>query len=83
MRARAAQQREALAQHVWPVENALAGADHALRGVAWLKQHPGAVVAAVAAVLIVSPKRAWRWARRSFVVWRGWRTVKSKLAAWR
>jgi hypothetical protein len=28
---------------------------------------------AVAALVVLSPKRAYRWARRSFAVWRGYR----------
>ncbi len=38
-----------------------------------LASHAGPVAA--------SPKRAWRWSRRAFFVWRGWRTVRNSLLA--
>ena len=79
LRARIAAQREDLTKHIAPLESALGGADKALAGVDWLKHHPAAVVAAVAVLVVVSPKRAWRWTKRGFVVWRGWQTVRKSL----
>lgn len=73
-------QRRQLAQHAVPLESALAKGDAVLRGVDWLKQHPAAVGAAVASVAVVRPKRAWRWARRGYFLWRGWQAIKNNLA---
>lgn len=71
LKARIAMQRDALGQHIWPVKNLLGAGDRAVEGVHWLKGHPGAVVAAVAALVVVRPKRAWRLAKRAFVLYRG------------
>lgn len=73
-------QRRQLAQHAVPLESALAKGDAVLRGVDWLKHHPAAVGAAVASVAVVRPKRAWRWARRGYLLWRGWQAIKNNLA---
>lgn len=79
LRARIDAQREELTKHIAPLETALGGADKALAGVDWLKRHPEAVAAAVLAVAVVSPKRAWRWTKRGVIVWRGWQTVRNSL----
>jgi len=80
LKARIAEQRRQLARHAVPLEAALAKGDALLDGVDWLKHHPVAVGAAVAAVAVVRPKRAWRWGRRGFFLWRSWQAVKSRLA---
>lgn len=80
LQARIAEQRCQLARHAEPLEAALARGDAVLDGVDWLKHHPVAVGAAVAAVAVARPKRAWLWARRGYFVWRGWQAVKDKLA---
>jgi hypothetical protein len=79
LRARIDAQRAELARHAWPVETALAGADHIRDGVDWLKAHPEVVVAVTATVVVVSPKRAWRWGKRGYVLWRGWQAVRKSL----
>lgn len=81
LKARSAMQREALAQHVWPVEDALAMADRAVDGVRWLQRHPVAVAGAVLAMVIIQPKRVWRWTRRGYVAWRGVQKVRGRLQA--
>ena len=78
---RIAAQRRALASHAGPLENALGNFDRALAGVEWLKKHPEVVGFTVAVGVVVSPKRAWRWTKRAFIVWRGWRTVRNSLLA--
>ena len=83
LRERIAAQRRALASHVWPLESALGGIDRALAGVDWLKAHPAAVGFAVTVAVAASPKLTWRWAKRAFVVWRGWRSVRNLLLAGR
>jgi len=79
LKARIEEQRRALARHVAPLESALARGDVALQGVNWLKHHPAAIVAAVAAAVILRPKAAWRWAKRGFFVWRGWQAIRQTL----
>lgn len=79
LRLRIAQQREALAAHAAGLEPMLARGDAVLRGVDWLKHHPLAVGAAVAAAVLARPRRALRWARRSFMLWRGWQALRNSL----
>lgn len=76
-------QRSALAKHTGPVESALSRGDAVLRGVDWLKHHPAAVGAALAAAVLARPKRAWRWAKRGFVIWRGVQSLRKALFAGR
>lgn len=80
LQARIAEQRRQLARHAVPLEAALAKGDAVLDGVDWLKHHPAAVGIAVATVVVARPKRAWRWARRGFFLWRGWTAIRNKLA---
>lgn len=79
LRARCAAQREALAAHAWPLENALAAADRAALGVDWLKRHPAAVGAAALGLALARPRRAWAWAKRGFFLWQGWKALQAKL----
>lgn len=80
LQARIAEQRHQLVRHAAPLEAALAKGDLVLDGVDWLKHHPAAVGVAVATVAVARPKRAFRWARQGFFLWRGWQAVKSRLA---
>jgi hypothetical protein len=79
LKARIDEERRTLARHAAPLEAALARGDVALLGVNWLKHHPAAIAAAVAAAVILRPKAAWRWAKRGFFVWRGWQAVRNIL----
>ena len=79
LRARIALQRAALASHSCGLERVLGTADMALAGVDWLKAHPEVVGVTVAVVVVVSPRRTWRWGKRAFYVWRGWQTVRNSL----
>jgi hypothetical protein len=78
LRERIDAQRAALGVHADGLAAAGARADALLRGVDWLKQHPLAVGAAVLALVVARPRRAWRWGGRALFLWRGWRSV-SKL----
>ena len=68
LRERIAAQRKDLVGHTGPLERALGTADNALLGVEWLKEHPATVGVAVALVVAASPKRVWRWSKRSYIV---------------
>ena len=80
LKARIDEQRRQLARHAEPLQGALAKGDSVLKGVDWLKHHPAAVGVAVTVAVIARPKRAFRWARRSFFLWRGWQAIKSSLS---
>lgn len=80
LKARIEAQRIALAEQSAPLEKALARGDAVLEGVDWLKHHPLAITAAVAAVVLARPRRALRWAKRGFFVWRSWQGVRNLLA---
>lgn len=82
LQARIAEQRRQLAQHVVPIEAALARGDALRHALAWLKAHPGAVGSAVAVAVVLRPRRMWRWARRGFVLWRGWQAVRQSFVRW-
>ena len=79
LKMRIAQQRQSLAAQSQPIEAALARGDAVLKGVDWLKHHPGAVGLAVASAVILKPRRAWVWAKRGFFLWRGWQSLRAKL----
>lgn len=80
LQARIDEQRRALGHHAIPLQTALARGDAVIKGVDWLKHHPVAIGAAVAAVVVARPKRAWRWAKRGLFVWRGWQIARTALA---
>lgn len=80
LKVRIAAQRDALAAQAQPLKSALAKADVVMEGADWLKHHPAAIGLAVAAVVVARPARAWRWAKRGFVVWRGWQAFRDALS---
>lgn len=79
LKARIDEQRRVLARHSVPLEAALARGDAVLKGVDWLKHHPAAVGIAILAAVVARPRRALRWARRGFFLWRGWRAIRTSL----
>jgi len=68
-----AMQRQHLAARLEPVEVVCGAFDRAASGANWIRRHPGVVGAALALLVITRPKRAVRWARRAFFLWRGWK----------
>lgn len=71
--AKAAAQRDEVALLLTPWHAPLAVADKGLTVATYLRAHPSIVIVAVAALVVLSPKRAFRWARRAFAVWRSYR----------
>jgi hypothetical protein len=71
--ARSAAQRDELALLLAPLRPPLAVADRGIAAVQYARAHPGLVAIAAVVVVVLSPKRALRWARRAFAVWRGYR----------
>ncbi|MCX7156403.1 MAG: YqjK-like family protein [Rhodocyclales bacterium] len=58
---------------------AFSGADCAVEGVLWLRRNPQFLIAAGVALVVIRPKRSWRWARRAFVGWQVWRKLNDFL----
>ena len=77
--ARSAVQRDTLALFVQRWRAPLELADQGIRVVRYAREHPGAVLLAVAAFAALSPKRAFRWARRAVLFWRGYRWAVAAL----
>lgn len=48
------------------------GADLVVEGARWVRRNPELVVATAVALLVIRPKRAWRWARLAFFGWHAW-----------
>ncbi len=53
----------------------LAVADRVLGGLRWLRAHPQWLLAAVATLLILRPRRTWRLGLRLWSGWRLWQQV--------
>jgi hypothetical protein len=68
--------RNDFAGHAAGLEPAFTAADCAVEGARWLRHNPEIVTATVVALVVIRPKRAWRWARRAFVGWQMWRKLR-------
>lgn len=79
LKVRIEMQRQDLALHSVPVAEVLAKVDRVAKGVEWVKDHPGAIGAAVAAVAVLRPRRTWRLARRVFLLWQSWKALRRRL----
>jgi hypothetical protein len=73
--ARAAVQRDDVALALGVLRAPLAVVDRGVAGVTYVRDRPALVFAAAVVLVVLSPRRAWRWGRRAFVLWRGYRTV--------
>lgn len=67
------------AGHAKGLAPAFGAADCVVEGAHWLRKHPQPIVAAVVALLVIRPKRAWLWARRGFFAWQAWRKLSGFL----
>ncbi len=77
--AQIAMQRTALAGRMQPVKPVFGAADRVVDGAHWLKRHPQVIAAFAVGLVVAKPRRAWRWAKRAFFLWRSWRTLRSQL----
>lgn len=81
---RISNQRQRLADELQPVGNALQTADRALatvrQGRDYVKQHPEIVAVGVALLIVMQPRRVWRWSKRGFFAWRTWRMLRSEIS---
>lgn len=71
--ARSAAQRDELALLLAPLKGPLAIADRGIAVAHYVRAHPGLVAIAGAVFVVLSPRRAFRWSRRAFAAWRGYR----------
>lgn len=78
LRARIAAQREAIAAASQPVAQVCGWLDRGQQGLDWARAHPLPIGGAAFLLALIRPRRAWRWARRAVVLWRGWQGVKSR-----
>ncbi len=44
--------------------------------IAYVRARPVATAVMLGGLVLVKPRGAWRWAKRGFLVWRGWRAVQ-------
>lgn len=77
--AKAAVEREAMGMTLAPLSGPLAVADRGVSAVTYLRDHPAIVFVASAAFVVLSPRRAFRWARRAYALWRGYRLVAAAI----
>jgi hypothetical protein len=71
--------RSQLAQQGRALAPAFVVADAARAGWQWLRAHPLVIIGAVAAVVVVQPRRVWRWTRRGWSLWRMWQGLRARL----
>jgi len=81
---RIAAQRRELTAELRPLGAALQTTDHALQklrsGVDYVKAHPATFAAAFLVLLLLKPRRVWRWTQRGIVAWRTWQLVRTQFA---
>ncbi|HZV54932.1 MAG TPA: YqjK family protein [Rhodocyclaceae bacterium] len=47
---------------------------------AWLRRHPQLIVVISVVLLVARPRKALRWARRTFLAWQVWRKGRTWLS---
>lgn len=76
-------QRNALSQHLVPLDRALDVGDRMARMVqdakAFVLRHPLAITAVVITVVVLKPGTVLRWSQRGLLAWRTWRAVRPLL----
>jgi hypothetical protein len=77
---KAAAQRDELALIAGAWKKPLALVDRGVAAGRYARENIAVVVVAVAVVLALSPRRTFRWARRGFALWRGYRWASRLLA---
>jgi len=75
----AAAQRREFADSLRPFVPAFSVVDGVNHGIHYLKVHPEIPAVAAVALLILRPRKAFRWARRGFSAWRLWGNLRHKL----
>lgn len=76
---RAAAQRRALARQIEPWQGALGLADRGIAAARYLRSRPALIAAAALIFAALQPRRALRWTRLGFLLWRAWRFARGAL----
>jgi hypothetical protein len=79
--ARSAALRGELARGLQPLQRPLALAGRVQAAWQWLRARPEIALAVLAGVVIVRPRRAWRWSLSALWSWRQWRRLQGWLQA--
>lgn len=77
--ARAENQRDTLARAAEPWRKPLALADSVLAAIRHLRQQPALLAGTAAAMLVLRPRRIFKWTQRGWLAWRLFRNLKRKL----
>lgn len=81
---RISSQRQLLGQQLQPIGDTLHATDRVVAtvrsGCLYVRQHPHVVTAAVAVLVVLHPRRVWRWTTRGLFVWRTWRLMHRQMA---
>lgn len=77
--ARAAAQRESVAHDLDALAPAIRVVDRGIAGVAWLRAHPGVLLAGAGVMLVLRPGRTLRWSLRIFSAWQAYRRLTARL----
>jgi hypothetical protein len=77
---RIAAQRDHLAACAEPLAKPFALADKLLQAVGFIKERPWIAGAGVLALVVLRPRKLFRWLGRGWTLWRGWRFASRWLA---
>lgn len=78
---RAARQREDLAQALQFLVRPLGFVDRCADAVRKVMSHPPLVAGAAFVLAVLRPRRAFKWARRAFGLWQGYRWLTHKVTS--
>lgn len=77
---RSAQQRQALATQLAPLQGLIARGERLAQsgrdGLGWIRAHPLVLGALLLGLLVLRPRWVLRWAGRGFGLWRSWKSVR-------
>lgn len=73
---RSAALRGTLGRDLQRLQAPLALADRLRGGWQWLRAHPELPLAVAAVVVVLRPRRAWRWSLRLWWGWRSWQRMQ-------
>jgi hypothetical protein len=76
---RTAAQRDSVARDFQALERPLALADRGLAAVQYLRAHPVFVLAGIAVLVALRPRRALVWAGRGYAAWRTYRLAATQV----
>ncbi|MGB4467235.1 MAG: YqjK family protein [Azovibrio sp.] len=79
LRARCAAQRQAVALDSAGLQSLCALADRVQQGAGWVRRHPQVVGGVAALLVLLKPRRFWRWGRRGLIAWQTWRSLRRRL----